>query len=205
MHTNNISRNFFSSSPDSKQPRSCLRTSHRAERAPVDGPEVAWTCRKLLHRAEVASAVGAGTNSWRWVCRSIQSTAFDQSDQILASCQTTSPPSVQPNLGSTDYPMSKHGTIKLFGVRVASKLPDPDWWTNQQHTGVFTESCLNPRTRQSMTSLNDDGHLTSRWGGGGRDTKTSQSWKKKKEEKDQSIPQWLIIGPPCSLSASVSV
>lgn len=127
MHTNKMSRNLFFFPPDSKQPRSCLKTSHRAEQALADGPEAAWTCRKLLHRAEVASAVGAGTNSWRRVCRSIQSTAFDQSDQILAGCQTTFPPSVQPNLGRTDYPMSKHGTIKLFGVRVASKLPDPDW------------------------------------------------------------------------------
>lgn len=57
-----IVQKLMNCSPDSKQPRSCLRTSLREEQPLVDEPEAAWTCRKLHHRAEVATAVGAGTN-----------------------------------------------------------------------------------------------------------------------------------------------
>ena len=73
-----------------KQPRSFLRTSLRAQRAPVDEPEAPWTCRKLHHRAELASAVAAGTNQHHRVSWSNQSNSSDQPDQILASCQTMS-------------------------------------------------------------------------------------------------------------------
>ncbi|KAM7371604.1 hypothetical protein PAMP_008823 [Pampus punctatissimus] len=44
------------------QPRSFRRTSLRVDRQPADELEAAWTCRKRRHRAEAASAAGAGTN-----------------------------------------------------------------------------------------------------------------------------------------------
>lgn len=48
--------------PTPQQPRSFPRMNHRVDQALEDEPEAVWTCRKLPHRVEVASAVGAGTN-----------------------------------------------------------------------------------------------------------------------------------------------
>lgn len=84
---------------DIQQPRSCRKTSLRVDPAPVEELAAAWTCRKLHRKAEVASAVGAGTNT---ASVSNQSCSFDQPDQLL------------PKPCSDQLPYEQHSTNKLL-------------------------------------------------------------------------------------------
>lgn len=95
-----------------KQPRSFLRTSLRVEWEPVDELEVAWTCRKLHHRAEASSAAHAGTNQHN-----------ESADPTNLQLRSTRPdfiqlsnnvPLVRPNHGQTDYPVSNTAPINCL-------------------------------------------------------------------------------------------
>lgn len=103
----------------SKQPRSCLKTSLRAEGVQVDGPVGAWTCTKRHHRARVASAVGAGTNSRLTHVPNHPIHSFRSISPDINQLSNNAPPSPEPHSRPTKPwsawpPEAPRGTIELF-------------------------------------------------------------------------------------------
>lgn len=133
------------------QPRSCLKASLRVDPEPEEEPGAGWICRKLHHRAEVATAVAAGTN-----------TETRPLIQPIPQLRSTRPVTTQTTFG----PATLQAT-RTVGKWVASKLPDTspppppppallirgsNRWTNQRSKkSILSSHVFNTQTFPSIS------------------------------------------------------
>lgn len=147
------------------QPRSCLKTSLRVDRALEEEPGVAWTCRKLHHRAEVASAAAVGTN-----------TATHPLIQPIPQLRSTRPVTTNPR--PDQLPSEQHSTNELLANEwpVNCQTPSPQWFQLMNQSAEQEihplESCFkHPDFPIHLLVKDTRRHLRG---------KNSQSWKKTK-------------------------
>lgn len=147
------------------QPRSCLKTSLRVDPALEEEPGVAWTCRKLHHRAEVASAAAVGTN-----------TATHPLIQPIPQLRSTRPVTTNPR--PDQLPSEQHSTNELLANEwpVNCQTPSPQWFQLMNQSAEQEihplESCFkHPDFPIHLLVKDTRRHLRG---------KNSQSWRKTK-------------------------